>query len=1771
MTTLTNPILDFMVKRGSENRVIDLNEIFSGENLTFTVESSDPSVAAVTLDGSMLTLDFLETLGHTDLTITATDGNGDSVTDNVRARVTGENAYTIAVLPDTQDYTNPGGIDIFKNMTQWLVDNKDSQSIEFVIHVGDITTNNNDTYHWPYAEEALRILDGEIPYSLAPGNHDQNTGNAANHSTDPLDTRFSPDKQAEVNDTFGGVYDQEPERSANNYHTFTSPDGTDWLVLSVEFGPRDDVLRWASEVIEDHLDHRVIVVNHSYMTWAGRHDATGAPLYDEGTGYDYGMGNSPEGANDGETIYRELVQKYSNVSFTFSGHIFGDGAETLVSYDQFGNPVHQMMVNYQNGVSSEITSDAGLGSGSNGGNGAIRLLTIDPENDSVYTSTYFTELDDYLDTPRGDGELDRDGLTGPYRGQQETITGVDLGTPELVAIAKAGDDQFVSAASGEAKATVTLKGDGTLNPANDGGLTYEWLDEDGEVVATGATPTLELAAGQHDFTLKVTDSQGRDSIDEIKVVVANDDTLLVDNFNDGNADGWARPGPDVAVDFDTTDAFGIAALPGDENASVTFLPGLPSSQGLRVAPQQALPAGTTVNSYTLGFDVLIPEESAGTYTSFFQTDLTNASDAEFFLHSTRGIGINQDYTGIGEFSFDEWHRIVFRVDQSGEDVTISKFIDGTKVGTQTMPADRYEVDLSEGVLLFTDENGETSNVYLSSVLFTDKVYTDQEIAALGGTEAGGIADEKPTDYSVQIDFSAQGMPDEFGNATAAAGSIGTGVGSFFVKGSAASRDTAEDGQAAPEGRVFEQSDSADNVLVWGAQEAKGWSDYVYEATLKTTDNDDIGVVFYYQDEDNHYRVVFNGETNTRSLVRVSGGEETVLAETHAGTPWSRDMAVKVAVEGGTVNVFLDGKSVFGPVVDEAPLQGGTVGFYSGNQRSSQFDTVSVNPVTLTAHAGENRRVIDTDGDGSVTVALDANASFGIEGEASFVWKDADGNVLATGQSAEVTLETGRQPVTLEVTDENGEVATDTVIVDAVSKDKVLLSDDFGAGDWQSRWTIVDEGEFGGVGENGTSSDWALQDGRLTQLSDLKSRQLEWQGASAGDNWQKGWSPLGDGVNVLRKGTYALFDDDAAMEWSDYAVDANIVTPDNGALGLMFYYQDPENYYKIELDANGDYDRNPRNGAGSLFQLIEVKDGVERYLNQFPAKYTPGEAFNLRVEVVDNQIQAYVDGDALFAYPIETHAQTKGTVGLFSWDSAGVAFDDVQVVSLAADTVDPGDNEAPIAGDDEGFVTGAGEALTLAAAVLLANDSDADGDTLDIVSVQGAEHGTVTLDDNGNVVFTPEAGYTGEASFTYTVSDGEGGTDTATVEIEVEAGENTAPKAGSDRLYALQDSPVTVSAATLLANDTDADGDTLEILSVQDTENGTVEIVDGKVVFTPEDGFSGDASFTYTVSDGRGGEATGTVHVAVRAQPNRAPSAAADSVSVDAGLAATIAAATLLANDIDADADTLDILSVQDAEHGTVALDDDGNVVFTPEDGFTGEASFTYTVSDGRGGTDTASVTVTVEEADPHEDWTVGTPGNDKLKGSFFEENRIFGDDGDDDIRGGLFADELEGGEGDDDLDGGFGDDRLDGGEGDDMLAGGFGNDTLAGGEGDDALDGGFGRDLLEGGAGNDRLDGGWCRDTLDGGEGDDMLTGGRGDDTFVFAENSGADIVTDFDAGSDVIDLSALGFGDFDDVLAALEEIDGGTVLALDGSGDNAVLLQGVAVSDLSADDFRFA
>jgi hypothetical protein len=158
-----------------------------------------------------------------------------------------------------------------------------------------------------------------------------------------------------------------------------------------------------------------------------------------------------------------------------------------------------------------------------------------------------------------------------------------------------------------------------------------------------------------------------------------------------------------------------------------------------------------------------------------------------------------------------------------------------------------------------------------------------------------------------------------------------------------------------------------------------------------------------------------------------------------------------------------------------------------------------------------------------------------------------------------------------------------------------------------------------------------------------------------------------------------------------------------------------------------------------------------------------------------------------------------------------------------------------------------------------------------------------------------------------------------------------------------------------AKASDPDGDTLTI-TLNQPLNGTVELSGDQVVYTPHTGFSGTDTFTYRVSDEKLVSDEATVTVTVTPKPNGTPEAADDSSQTDKNEAVTI---SILANDSDPDGDQLTVSNVGNPSHGQVTVNSDNTITYTPSSSYVGNDSFTYTISDGKDGTATASVNVTV--------------------------------------------------------------------------------------------------------------------------------------------------------------------------------------------------------------------
>jgi len=431
--------------------------------------------------------------------------------------------------------------------------------------------------------------------------------------------------------------------------------------------------------------------------------------------------------------------------------------------------------------------------------------------------------------------------------------------------------------------------------------------------------------------------------------------------------------------------------------------------------------------------------------------------------------------------------------------------------------------------------------------------------------------------------------------------------------------------------------------------------------------------------------------------------------------------------------------------------------------------------------------------------------------------------------------------------------------------------------------------------------------------------------------------------------------------------------------------------KIEYTPNENY-----NGDDSFEYTIADSDGLEsttkvdvkiQEVNDAPIASDFIEEIQEDSEVVVKLEASDVDGDSL-TYKIvkePEHGTLSTNDGInFSYipekdyngeDSFSYVANDGEVdsneavVSIKIEAV----NDAPIASDDSASTEYESEVLI----DVLSNDSDIDGDSLSIKSVTEPSNGKAEIVD-GEIKYTPNEGFSGDDEFSYTITDGQEDA-VAKVKVSVSEKDNTIPVAKDDTASTQYETSVVID---VLSNDSDADNDSLTLKSVTEPENGEVKIVDNKVEYTPKSGFSGTDTFNYTVSDGKGGEATAKVTVTVESKENTPPTANNDTAETEYETKVVI---DVLANDSDADNDSLSIESVTNAANGTVEIVDN-KVEYTPNSGFSGTDTFNYTVSDGKGGEAQASVTVTVkEQSDDNGDDNINHLPLAKADGTFFTQ------------------------------------------------------------------------------------------------------------------------------------------------------------------------------------------
>ncbi len=288
-----------------------------------------------------------------------------------------DGGWTLVALPDTQVIVKDHP-EIAAAQTAWIAANSDRLNIKYVVHEGDITNDSTDE-QWTVADRAFRALDGRVPYALAIGNHDYpgDGGTPKSRDTSRFDGYFPP-ARLQAQPGFVGMLD--PTSGVNAAYRFTA-NGQDWLILILEFGPRDHVLDWAASVLAAHATSIAVLVTHAYLFLDGtRFDhVAGKDQYNSPHDYDDGQLGS---VNDGQEIWDKLITKNPNIRFVLCGHMHDQAR--LTSPRPSAAPVYQLLADYQNE--------------SQGGAGFLRLMTFAPDG-SVDVKTYSPYLQELRDNP----------------------------------------------------------------------------------------------------------------------------------------------------------------------------------------------------------------------------------------------------------------------------------------------------------------------------------------------------------------------------------------------------------------------------------------------------------------------------------------------------------------------------------------------------------------------------------------------------------------------------------------------------------------------------------------------------------------------------------------------------------------------------------------------------------------------------------------------------------------------------------------------------------------------------------------------------------------------------------------------------------------------------------------------------------------------------------------------------------------------------------------------------------------------------------------------------------------------------------------------------------------------------------------------------------------------------------------------------------------------------------------------------------------------------
>ena len=166
-----------------------------------------------------------------------------------------EGTFSIVMLPDTQGYVTEKTALYFESEIKWILDNRETQNIVFVSHVGDIVGDYKSDAHWAVARKNMLQLSDKLPFGFSVGNHDMTLNGDSQKFQDAFPTSLF-----EKYVWYGGQI----KNNANSFQLISAGE-MDFVILHLECNAPDDVLKWADKVLEEHAERRAMITTHMYL------------------------------------------------------------------------------------------------------------------------------------------------------------------------------------------------------------------------------------------------------------------------------------------------------------------------------------------------------------------------------------------------------------------------------------------------------------------------------------------------------------------------------------------------------------------------------------------------------------------------------------------------------------------------------------------------------------------------------------------------------------------------------------------------------------------------------------------------------------------------------------------------------------------------------------------------------------------------------------------------------------------------------------------------------------------------------------------------------------------------------------------------------------------------------------------------------------------------------------------------------------------------------------------------------------------------------------------------------------------------------------------------------------------------------------------------------------------------------------------------------------------------------------------------------------------